>query len=56
MGINLVKVRKHCIQLEKAIMITVAKSVSKQNYNAILQTARKDKRLALPTKLWINIR
>jgi len=31
-------------------MITVANFASKQNYNAILQIARKDKRLTLPAK------
>jgi hypothetical protein len=31
-------------------MITGANFASKQNYDAILQIARKDKRLILPTK------
>lgn len=46
-GNYLVEVREHYSQLEKGIMTAVAKFVS--NYNAILQKARKDKRLTLPT-------
>lgn len=37
----LVKVDEHCGQLGKAVMTAITKSAAEQNYNTILQIARK---------------